>query len=569
MDLRQFNMTDSRKPQRRTRRRKSKLKTRLSRWWERLEASFPKPGWISIRRKPAGEDGDGDVNLVVKNSANHSILVAARNIYLQAPAVVIPVLVVVAIAMIAGSIAVIRSVNRSSAAAPRFSAGSPYVLDLVVMPFRAASPNDPACRALAAELPVELTASIQEQLEGSESGGGATSSIKVWAPDQTGIQAETTDAAYAAQAKQLVASRGADIVLYATVFCNESQLTVIPRFDVAPTYLRDAPEYQGTYDLGAFSSGILQPNDTVASTVIRRELANRATSLAMLVQGFAYLARDTYAGYLEASAAFGQIALLNPLPDNQALAVAHVFAGNASLQAAMGDCGNSLNSALLEQATGHYQAALSFEPQTALAYLGLGNVMNLRAFYESGGSAEAAHRYLGMAEDFFASALSASIKPSAVILDNKVRYGLAQAYIIRREFASDEAESAALLDKAEAAITELLDEYRAGRIRSPSAPSLAAYAYLMMGNIHLARENYEAAMFNLISAAKLAPDAETKSLIAVKTAVAQNQINDFCAAAVEYQIAADNTRCEDDKLNYTLLARDYQIECESISASRR
>ncbi len=562
-------MADSRKPQHRTRRKKSKLKTRLSRWWGRLEASFPKYGWTGSRLVPAGGDSDGDVNLVVKNSANHSILVAARNIYLQAPAVVIPVLVVFAIAVIAGSIAVITSINRSSAAAPRFSAGSPYVLDLVVMPFRAASPNDPACRALADELPVELTASIQKQLEGNESGGGAASSVKVWAPSQSGIQAETTDAAYAAQAKHLVVGQGADIALHATLFCNDSQLTVVPQFDIAPTYLRDAPEYQGTYDLGAFSSDILQPNDTVASTVIRRELANRATSLAMLVQGLAYLARHTYAGYLEASTAFGQITLLDPPPDNQTLAVAHMFAGNASLRAAMGNCGNSLNSDLLEQATGHYQAALSFEPQAALAFLGLGNVMNLRAFYESGADAQAAHRYLDMAEAFFASALSADVKPLATILDNKVRYGQAQAYIIRREFTSNQAESAALLNKAEAVISELLDDYRAGKIRSPSAPSLAAYAYLMMGNIHLARENYEAALFNLISAAKLAPDAETKSLIAVKTAVVQNQINDFCAAAVEYQIAADNTQCEDDKLNYTLLARDYQIECESISSSRR
>jgi len=560
-------MADPRKPQRRTRRRKSKLKTRLSRWWSRLEASFPRFGRISGQRKPTGADSDGDVNLVVKNSANHSILVAARNIYLQAPAAVIPLAVVFAIAVIAGSIAVIQSVNLTSAA-PRFSAGSPYVLDLVVMPFRAAAPNDPACRALAAELPVELTASIQRQFESNASGEGATSSVKVWSPGQTGIQAETTDAAYAAQAKHLVANQGADIVLYATVFCNDAQLTVVPRFDLAPTYLRDAPEYQGTYDLGAFSSDIMQPNDTVASTVIRRELANRAASLAMLVQGLAHLARQTYASYLDASAAFGQIALLNPPPDNQTLAVAHIFAGNASLQAATGDCSNSLNSDLLEQAAGHYQAALSFEPQAALAYLGLGNVMNLRAFYESGANAQAAHRYLDMAEAFFASALSAGVKPSAVILDNKVRYGQAQAHIIRREFTSNQAESAALLDRAEAAITELLDDYRAGKIRSPSAPSLAAYAYLMMGNIHLARENYEAALFNLLSAAKLAQDAETKSLIAAKTAVVQNQINDFCAAAVQYQIAADNTRCEDDRLNYTLLARDYQIECESISSSR-
>ncbi len=560
-------MADPRKLQRRTRRRKPNLKTRLSRWWSRLEAGFPRFGRISGQRKPAGADSDGDVNLVVKNSANHSILVAARNIYLQAPAAVIPLAVVFAIAVIAGAIAVIQSVNLTSAA-PRFSAGSPYVLDMVVMPFRAASPNDPACRALAAELPVELAASIQRQFESNESSGGATSSVKVWSPGQTGIQAETTDAAYAAQAKHLVANQGADIVLYATVFCNDAQLTVVPRFDLAPTYLRDAPEYQGTYDLGAFSSDILQPNDTVASTVIRRELANRAASLAMLVQGLAHLARHTYASYLDASAAFGQIALLNPPPDNQTLAVAHIFAGNASLQAATGDCGNSLNSDLLEQAAGHYQAALSFEPQAALAYLGLGNVMNLRAFYESGANAQAAHRYLDMAEAFFASALSAGVKPSAVILDNKVRYGQAQAHIIRREFTNNQAEIAALLDRAEAAITALLDDYRAGKIRSPSAPSLAAYAYLMMGNIHLARENYEAALFNLISAAKLAQDAETRSLIAAKTAVVQNQINDFCAAAVQYQIAADNTRCEDDRLNYTLFARDYQIECESISSSR-
>ncbi len=565
-------MTEPHTLQRRARRKKPKPKNQLSRWWRRLEASFPKFGWMSNRRKPANEgseSGGGDVNLVVGHSANHSILVAARNIYLQAPAVVIPVLVVFAIAVIAGSLAVITSLNQSSAAEPQFSAGSPYALDMVVLPFRAAAPEDPACRTLAAELPVELTASIRKQLEGNQPGESAASNIKVWSPSQTGIQAGTTDAAYTAQAKQLIRSRGADIALYATVFCNKSQVSVITQFDIAPTYLQDAPEYQGTYDLGAFSSSILQPNDTVASTTIRRELTSRATSLALLIQGLAYLSRQTYAGYLDARATFSQITWLNPPADNKIMAMAHLFAGNASLQAATGSCGDGLNSDLLEQATSHYQAALTFEPQAALAYLGLGNVMNLRAFYESGADAQAAHRYLDMAEAFFASAQSAGVKPSATILDNKVRYGQAQAYIIRREFTDDQAESLALLNKAEAIISELLDEYRAGKIRSPSAPSLAAYAYAMMGNIHLARENYEAALFNLISAAKLAPDTETKSLIAAKTALVQNQINDYCAAAAQYQIAAENTRCEDNKLNYALLARDYQIQCESISSSGR
>ncbi|MGQ9813782.1 MAG: tetratricopeptide repeat protein, partial [Candidatus Roseilinea sp.] len=486
--------------------------------------------------------------------------------YLQAPAAVIPVLVVFTIAAIVGSIAIITSVNRSSFTTPRFSAGSPYVLDLVVMPFRAESTNDPTCRTLAAELPAQLTESIQKQLAGNAT--DIRSNIKVWSPTQTDIQAGTTDIAYAAQARDLIANRGADIVLRATVQCDDSQLTVTPQFDIAPAYLQNAPEYQGTHDLGVFSSDILQPNDMVASPMIRRELANRAVSLAMLVQGLAHLARQTPAGYIEASAVFDQITLLNPPPDNQTLAVAHIFAGNSSLRAATGDCGNSLNSDLLEEAIRHYQAALSFEPQAALAYMGLGNAMNLRAFYESGGNAEAAHSYLDMADSFFASALSASVKPSPAILENKVRYGQAQAYIIRREFISDEAESAALLDKAEAAVTEILDEYRAGGMRGPSAASLAAHAYFMMGNIHMARENYEAALFNLLSAAKLAPDGETKSLIAVKTAIVQNQINDFCAAAIQYQIAADNTHCKDDKLNFTLLARDYQIECESMSLSQ-
>lgn len=561
-------MADSRKPQRQARRRKPKLKTRLSRWWTRLESRLPKFGWVSGPRARAGEAGDGDVNLVVGKSASHSVLVAARNIYLQAPAVVVPVLVVFAIAVIAGSIAVISSVNRPAASAPRFSAGSPYILDLVVMPFRVASPdNNAACRALAEDLPAELAESIEKQLAGSRSGDGAASSVRVWSPGQIGLRAETAEAAYTAQARHLVANQGADIVLYAGVFCSESQLTVAPQFDVAATWLRDMPEYQGTYDLGSFTGNISQPGDTVASAVIRRELANRAASLALLVQGFAYLGRRTQAGYLEASAAFSQIATLHPPPDNQTLAVAHVFAGNASLHAATGSCGNSVNSSLLEQAAGHYQAALSFEPQAALAYLGLGNVMNLRAYYEAGGDAQAAHVYLNMAEDFFARALSASVQPSPVILENKARYGRAHAYIIRSDFAGSEAERAALLDKAEAALLELLDEYRAGRIRSPSAGSLASYAYLMMGRIHQTRENYEAAMFNFISAARLAQDADAKAMIAINTAAVLNQINDYCAAAVEYQTAADNTRCEDDKLNYTLLARDYQIACESVSSS--
>ena len=542
---------------------------RVAHWWATRKRSETKLRWASAdagSTEPS-DDADGDVSLVVRNSANRSILVAARNIYVQAPAIVIPVLILFAIAVIVGSAAVLSSISQSSPGAPKFSVGSPYVLDLVVMPFRAATPDDPGCRTLASELPNDLTDAIEKHLSNSQADGVA-SSIKVWSPSQTGMRAEATANAYAEQAERLVGNQGADIALYATVYCDGSQLTVVPRFDIAPTYFRDAPEYQGTYELGSFSSAIRQPSDKVASTEIRRELVSRATAMAILIQGFEYYARHTYTNYLRAIEVFNQIISQTPPPNSQIMAIAHVFAGNASLRAAIGDCGDSLNSDQLDLASVHYQTALTFEPQMALAYLGLGNVMNQRAFYESGTEVSVVREYLRKGEAFMANALLATMQPSAANIAGKVLYGRAQARIIEREFVESATESELLLAEAEALVGELLRMYSAGEIKGTGAQSLAAYAYVMMGNIQMQRFNNEAALADLKEAAALATDARLKSLIALRTAEVQNNLGDLCAAAAEYQIAADNTRCEDDKLDYAMLTRDYQIQCEMVSSGQ-
>ncbi|MCS7061804.1 MAG: tetratricopeptide repeat protein [Anaerolineae bacterium] len=563
-------MSNQRKPQRRGRRKKSKIGTWLSRWQARVVERFQKLAWADILPKRAGEeDGEGgDVNLTIKGSANRSIVVAGHNIYLQAPLLITLLVAIIAFAAIVGLIATSNIPPSTSITVPRFSAGSPYVLDLVVMPFLPYPANNPDCQVLATNLPIDLAASIEQSLADNRSQDQALlPNIKVWGPSQIKIEDQISEEEYAVQAQKLIADQGADIVLYATISCNDSQVMIAPHFNLAPSYLKDAPEFQGTYDLGALSSEILQPNDPIAGAVVQRELANRAASLAALAQGFAYLARHTYSGYLEASEVFAQITKLNPPPDRQTLSMAHLFAGNASLHAARGDCADSLNPSLLEQAIQHYQAALSFEPQTALAYLGLGNAMNQRALYEAENNAESAGAYLDAAETFFMRALMANIKPSATILANQVRYGRAQALLIRRDFTIDDAERAELLNKAEAIIVELLNEYRAGKIRSPSAPTLAAHAYLMMGKIHAMHQSYDAALFNLNSAQEIAQDSQTKAMIALDIAEIRNQISDFCRAAVYYQLAADNTRCENDKLNYTLAARDYQIACEANSSN--
>jgi predicted negative regulator of RcsB-dependent stress response len=391
--------------------------------------------------------------------------------------------------------------------------------------------------------------------------------IKIWFPDQIPLPELASAGSYAAQAEKLSVERGADVVLYGTVECNGPRLSVVPRFAIAPAYMDNTPELHGTYELGSFGGAINQLNASTALAELRSEIAERASAMALLIQGFQYHAYDNQESYLKAAGVFSRI-INEAAPANPHIrAIAEVFLGSANLKAANGDCQGNLEPAYLEAAQRAYESALADEPQMALAYLGLGYVMNQRAFYLAGDDLAVVMANLDKGHAYFNAAAVAQVRPSTANIGWKVLYGLAQARLIEREFTDDARRASQLLDEAEVLAHQMLSNHRADAATRAFPDSLAALTYLMLGDIQAQRFNSDGARSAYEMAAQYARgDAKLRVLIAVRLAGVVNDLGDVCGAGRYYQQAYVDAVCPADKLEYATLARDFQMQCESLAA---
>lgn len=510
----------------------------------------------------------GDVNLVIKGSANRSILFAAKAVHFHG-ATLLGFAIPATVLFLVGAFAALlfyfngRTTNNNKPAMRPLFKGTQYALDLAVMPFKVAAEADAACIDLAATLSNNIAEMTESKVKEQAAQEGRSPNFAVWSPEQVKAGSNRPENYPEEQAvARFATEREVDIVLYGTVSCSNGQITVDPQFYVGANYFKHAPELVGSYPFGTFSTPIQKVTDSIALDEIKRELSNRASSIARIGQGFEYYARGTAESYQNAAKIFEDIIKSNATAGKRVQAVLHYMLGNAYLRASRDDCDGVVDD-MLRKSEENYQLAIVKEPQFASAYIGLGNIQSQWASNAGTEEIDAMRGYLAKAEEYYLAALNARISPTNANIDIRVALSRAQVKIIEHDLVEVDSENAgALLDAAESYLNTVVARFTNNSEAASTMKSTTAYAYYMLGRVHIARGDDERAVENLRKAAALAQEPHLRTDIAMEIADLQKMTGDACDVANQYKVAVTTSLCSADRVSFAIQAQDFQAHCK-------
>lgn len=520
-------------------------------------------GLLQRLNTPATAEGDGDVNMVIKGSATRSFLFAVRSVHFhngwQVAAVVFTGAVAVTAVMLAFN-------NRlSQLNAPKIkplSKGSSFNLDVVVLPFASTQAEDTACKQFAQNLSVSMADMADSRLKSPGSMPSATvattSGIVIWKPEQVDFGTPTPAQARENWMAKFASTHEVDIVMYGTVDCRDSAISVSPQFYVAPGYFKHAPELIGSYDFGAFSHAINKTSDSIALDEFRQELLDRANAVVALGRGFEYYARDNYKDYLNAATVFETVLSSTSVQDTRGQAMLHYMLGNAYMRASSNDCNDVLPD-VLKQAETNYLIAIDVEPEFANAYVGLGSIMSQWALNSTPDEA-GVRGFLERGEDFYNKALTARIQPVNANVAMRVALSRAQAKVIEHDLL--EVGRSEVLASAEGLLNTVIDNYLNAGESASSLRSTTAHAYSLLGDVQLTREETHTALDAYYKASALATDAKLRTDISLRIADLTTEAGDACETALQLQTAV-NTLCVADRIEMVVRAQDAQFYCKA------
>ena len=520
-------------------------------------------------------DDNGDVNLAVGTSANNSILVAIRSVHVHGGLVAATLLLiaVAAFTLITSTFSNrLETVGRPTPAP--LTKGSPFALDVAILPFAAVNSQDAVCVQFAEQLSQSL-AQLSEASLKSPTTTLMSSGIKIWQPAQIDFHTPAPSEEGQNWMARFAADRKVDIVLFGVVNCRSDNtgaaagtgtISVAPQFYVSPEYFKHAPELVGTYDFGTFERTINKASDSIALDEFNQELLNRAKTVVLLGQGFEYYARDDYKNYLNAAQIFQNLLDSNTLTDQRGQAVLHYILGNAYMRASTNDCEDVLPD-MLRQAEHQYGMAVATEPQFASAYVGLGSIMSqwaqnasLNATTDTSMQSALVQDYLLRGQEYYTKALKARINPVNANIEFRVAMGKGQSLVIEHDLLAPGDET--LLTEAESYLNLVISGYISGTDNQPSLKSIAAHAYSLLGDVYLSQSYFEDALNQYQHAQGLASDEKLRTDIALRIADISTMNGDGCMAAQQLQIAI-NTVCVDDRADFAARALDAQHVCRA------
>ena len=504
-------------------------------------------------------EGDGDVNLIIKGSATRSFLFAVRSVHIHSGWQVAAAVVAGAVAVSAVMLAFNNRLTQLGAPKVKpLTKGSSFNLDLVILPFASAKPDDAACKQFAQNLSVSMADMADSRLKSPSNTAATTAGIIIWKPEQIDFGTPTPEQAGENWMAKFAAQHEVDIVLYGMVDCRANAITVSPQFYVAPGYFKHAPELIGSYDFGAFAHAINKASDSIALDEFRQELLDRANAIVSLGRGFEYYARDNNKDYLSAASVFEAVLAADEIQDPRGQAMLHYMLGNAYMRASSTDC-NDLLPDVLKQAESHYAEAVDIEPEFASAYLGLGSIMSQWAL-NTGHDPKLVQEYLDRGEAYHLKAIAARIQPVNANIETRVALNRAQAKVIAHDVIDPDAND--LLSSAEALLNLVIARYVNAGENAASLRSTAAHAYSMLGNVLMAQARTTEALDAYYKAAAIASDARLRTDIAARIADITTEAGDACEAAKQLQVAVDSL-CVADRTDWVIRAQDAQFYCKA------
>lgn len=271
------------------------------------------------------------------------------------------------------------------------------------------------------------------------------------------------------------ASNSADIELF--FYLPEDSTFGFPEFIGQDTWSSDIK-----YPLGN------EPQASLDKDKISGEISNKAKSLAYSIYGVWKYSVGEY----ETSNELFQKATENiPLQDAKGLSVWYLWWGNSALK--LNDYKNAYN---------YYQTALNLRPGYARAFIGLAEttISQANSFLADEGL-QNTQEFIDTTNIFLENALSASDRPASADIDIKVESILGR--IAQMKYYYFAPPDPALLDEAEAHYKNVISAYQSDNRR---VVEQAGLSFMHLGEIYMARQEYELSQTNFESALKILRD---------------------------------------------------------------
>jgi tetratricopeptide (TPR) repeat protein len=287
--------------------------------------------------------------------------------------------------------------------------------------------------------------------------------VQVREPGATGTVSGSTTEERAASAAALAQKINADIIVYGTVQKNGDGYVLVPEFYVDARNFYDAAEMIGQHNFGG-SIDLLGTGggDLPTQLGLNRKLSDRSQALSLIARG---LSLYYFHYYDEAYATFQKANTESLWPTDDGREVLYMLEGNAAGRAN-----------LLDESEAAYQKSLDIEPQYSRGYAGLASVTYLRAVQPAAdGSFKPDEALLKQAEDDYAKALTATIRPETADIPTKVAIGLGQIYLVQWIVGQD------TLAQATEQFQQVIDTYGDGK--NPRIKEFAAEAHARLGLI--------------------------------------------------------------------------------------
>lgn len=337
----------------------------------------------------------------------------------------------------------------------------------------------------------------------------------------------------------------ATIIIYGVITATETSYTLQPAFHVRDTGSRFGygSEVAGVNRLGEAVEFVLPPDvDCDAITgqqlgTINRQLRDRLAALRFIVAGLGYYFEEEYA---QAAYWFEQAGGLTEWPaDAPGQEVVQLLQGAAWLRApSLAD--PVLQMENLRKAEDAFHRAVLINPAYSRGYLGLGSVALERAkIYDQQGVnvIDIAPAQLVKASEAYTSAFAATDQPPSAYVKPKVALGIGSAHVLGL--------GAGLAGWSEAAAIAQLSSVTL-TVESDAAPALAhvgALAYGYLGKLAALKADWQPMkrhcerMIQLLEQPEVQPDARSLAEAWGCVAIADEQLEDACAAIDDYQKA--------------------------------
>lgn len=455
----------------------------------------------------------------------------------------------VVIIIVVVNVATSMTPNPGKNALPAFVHGDPYHLDMVIAPFRAVNPSDKACGKFAQDFSDRLAGAVTNS---------DLQRVLIWLPEQvTGALAQ--DGKDGVRIDQFAEVRQVDALFYGEIECDAQKATVRPRMIVPALFYRGAPEMEGFYNFDDMIRPLAVEMGNDALEHAAYEQAERISLFIDIGRGLRLMMNNSIEELKQATVLFQRLAQAGNITDRHGLAMLQYLAGKAQLTAAADEC-NQVDQTLLRQAEDSFSRALLHEPEFALALVNLGHVSINQARILMENDADGMNIMLNKSLSRFERALNAQVQPADGLAIAMAKLGEAQAWVALHDADPMSNESRQLLAQATETLNDLIAEFdHAGAAKEIQA--VMATAYTLMGDLQRAGFNDERALSSYSKVAFLTENRRLKAAVAQSMAELYTVRGDACAAALQYQMAAQ-TSCLADGHQFAAQAERMQFYCQ-------